>query len=178
MNKMRIGQLYRHNIVDLFVEEAKQTDILFFVDFQGLDANSLNDLRLALRDSGARLLVGKNSLMQKAFEQASKDVASFLGAQTAVVYSSDQVVGVVKILVNFSKDKEQFSIKGGIIKDKLLGSKELEIISQLPPKDVLLGMLVNCMVQPLSAFVNSLNQIILKFLWAIEEVKKQKEKKA
>ena len=55
------------------------------------------------------------------------------------------------------------------------GSKELASISKLPSRPVLLGMAVNCIASPLTSFANGLNQIILKFVWAIEEIRKKKE---
>jgi len=50
-------------------------------------------------------------------------------------------------------------------------------LAKLPSKEVLLGMAVSALAAPLSGFANVLNQVILKFVWAIEEIKKTKDKK-
>lgn len=172
---MRIGQLYRQKMVDLFQGEEEKAESFVFINFAGLDANSFNDLRSALKGKNAKLLVGKNKLLRKAFESSGKEVDNFLETETAVVYSFGDIVEVVKTLVDFSKENEKIQIKGGLIQSDSLGKKELEDISKLPSRDVLLGMTVNCIASPISSLVNGLNQIILKFAWALEEIKKQKD---
>ena len=92
-------------------------------------------------------------------------------------YGDKDIVKTCKVLSEFAKEKEVLKVKGGVVKAKKITSDEVDTMAKLPTKEVLLGMAVYGMASPLSGFVNSLNQVILKFVWAIEEIKKVKDKK-
>jgi len=76
--------------------------------------------------------------------------------------------------MDFSKDNENLLIKGGILKDKKITLQEVKDLAKLPSREVLLGMAVGAMASPITGFLNALNQVVLKFLWTIEEIKKKK----
>lgn len=175
----KIGLLTRERIVEDFKQRVKDTEGYFFVGFNKVAAFSFNELRNNLRDSGAKVFVAKNSLFKKALgELGWEDLDSLLEAETGVVVIKDEdVVKACKILVDFSKDTETLQLKGGVIKDKRIGPKELGDLAKLPSREILIGTVVSTFASPLSGFLNALNQVILKFVWAIEEIKKSKEQK-
>lgn len=174
---MKVGQLYREKLIDLLKSRAEDTEAILFINFKGLNSLQLNILRASLKEKNARLLVAKNKLIRKAFPEKAEDLGVFLKEETGIVYSSGDIVEATKTLFNFIEENEKLQIKGGFIGEKPVDKKKLQEISGLPSMLVLLGMAVNCIASPLTSLVGSLNQIILKFVWAIEEIKKQKEKK-
>ncbi len=175
----KIGLLTRERIVEGLKQGVKSTEGCFFVGFNKVGAFPINGLRNNLRDSGARVFVAKNSLFRKALDELGwEDVNSLLEAETGVVITKeDGVVEACKILVEFAKEAEALQLKGGVIKDKRVSSKELGALAKLPSREVLIGMVVSSFASPLCGFLNTLNQIILKFVWVIEEIKKAKEQK-
>ena len=173
----KIGRVYREKLIDLIQKESADTNAIFFVNFKSLNATQLNILRAALRRKNARLLIAKNRLIRRAFQDSGLELDNFLKAETGIVYSLGDVVEAAKTLFDFYKEYEKLEIKGGFIKEKLVNDKELEKISNLPSRSILLGMVVNCIASPLISVVNGLNQIILKFAWVIEAIRKQKEEK-
>ncbi len=175
----KIGLLTREKIVEELKERVASTEGLFFVGFNKVGAFPFNTLRNNLRDSNATVFVTKNSLFKKAFgELGWEDVNDFLDDETGAVFVNDKdVVKPCKVLVEFAKESEALTIKGGRIKDKKVTSKDVSAFAKLPSKEVLLGTAVSALASPLSGFANALNQIILKFVWAITEVKNTKDKK-
>lgn len=175
----QIGLLTREKIVEELKQGIKDTEGCFFISFNKVGAFSFNKLRNNLRDSGARIFIAKNSLFKRALgELGWEDVNSLLEAETGVVIiKEDDVVKACKILVEFTKDTEALQLKGGIIKDKRVSPKELGLLAKLPSREVLIGTVVSTFASPLSGFLNTLNQIILKFVWVLEEIKKTKEQK-
>jgi len=173
----KIGRVYREKFTQLIQKESVDTNAVLFVNFKNLSATQMNILRAALRQNKARLLVAKNRLIRRAFQDSGLQLDHFLKSETGIVYSSGDVVEAAKVLFDFRKEYEKLEIKGGFIKERLVDARELEGISNLPSRSTLLGMAVNCIASPLIAVVNSLNQIILRFVWAIEEIKKQKDQK-
>ena len=49
-------------------------------------------------------------------------------------------------------------------------------LAKLPPKEVLLGMAVSGIASPLTGFISTMNQMMLNFLWTVEEIRKVKDK--
>ena len=175
----KIGLLTREKIVEGLKQGVKDTEGCFFVGFNKVGAFPFNKLRNNLRDSGANVFVAKNSLFKRALNELGwEDVNSLLEAETGVVIvKDDDVVKACKILVEFTKETETLQLKGGIIKDKRVSPKELGVLAKLPSREVLIGTVVSVFASPLSGFLNTLNQIILKFVWVVEEIKKTKEQK-
>jgi len=175
----KIGLLIRERIVEALKQEVKGIEGCFFVGFNKVGAFPFNELRNNLRDSGVKVFVAKNSLFKRALgELGWEDMNSLLETETGVVIvKEDEVVNTCKILVEFTKETESLQLKGGVIKDKRVSPKDLGALAKLPSREVLISMVVSSFAAPLSGFLNTLNQIILKFVWVVEEIKKTKEQK-
>jgi len=175
----KIGLLTREKIVDELKERVKDTQGCFFVGFSKVAAFGFNTLRNDLKDSGAQVFVAKNAMFKRAFNALGwQDSAELLEAETGVVLVYDEdVVNACKILVNFAKDTETLQLKGGVINDKRISSAQMNDLAKLPSREVLLGMAVFSIASPLTGFLSSLNQIILKFVWVVQDLSKVKEKK-
>lgn len=173
----KIGLLTRERIVEEIKQGVKDAEGCFFIGFNKVGAFSFNELRNNLRDSGNRIFVAKNSLFKRALDELGwEDVNSLLETETGIVIiKEDDVVKACKILVEFTKDTEALQLKGGVIKDKRISPKELGLLAKLPSREVLIGTVVSTFASPLRGFLNTLNQMILKFVWVIEEIKKAKE---
>ncbi|MBU1122663.1 MAG: 50S ribosomal protein L10 [Candidatus Omnitrophota bacterium] len=174
----RIGLVVRENIIDEIKNKAQDTNGCFFVRFNKVKAFPYNCLRNTLHKVESKVLVVKNSLLKMAFGDLGwEQVDSFLDGETGVVfvYGKD-VVEACKVIVNFSKEQETLEIKGGFLGGQRVDSNGVTALAKLPSKEILLGMAVRGMSSPLSGFLTVLNQTILKFVWVVEEIKKQKSK--
>jgi len=170
---MKVGTLYRSKIVDLVKDNRQQASGMFFVNFEKLTAMQLNALRRALRKNNSRMLVTKNRLIDKGLDGLSLN--GMLKGQTGVVYASGDVVEVAKLLVEFKKNNEQLNLKGGVIEKNVISAGDVEALSKLPPRQVMLGMVVNCIAAPITGLVCSLNQVITKFAYVVNAIKDKKE---
>ncbi len=175
----KIGLLTREKIVEELKERVEGIHGCFFIGFSKVQAFGLNTLRNNLKDAGADVFVAKNSLFKKAFNDLGwQDLSGLLDCETGMVlvYDSD-IVKSCKVLVDFAKESEILQLKGGVIDEKKISSEDMDSLAKLPSREVLLGMAVSAIAAPLTSFVSSLNQIILKFVWTVQEIKKVKEKK-
>ena len=173
----KIGLLYREKAVDLLKENWQGSEACIFVGFNKVGAFAFNSLRNQLKNEESLILVSKNSLIKKALRDLKvSDFESLLSGSTGlVVVNGQDLVKVCKSLTEFSKENEGFSLKGGFLREKKLDEKDLIALSRLPSKDILLAQAVMTIASPLSGFVATLNNIILKFVWAVEELKKKKD---
>lgn len=131
----------------------------FLVDYQGLSAGELNSLRSKLRESGARLLVAKNTLINVVLKaNGVEDFGETLKGPSALVLIDDDPVAPAKVLTDFAKEqaKELPAAKGGMLQGKVVAASELQRIATLPSRDQLLSELLGVMQAPLQQLVGVL----------------------
>ena len=173
----KIGLLTRERIVEDLKAQMTDTQGCFFVNFNKVKAFSMNSLRNNLKSCGGRISVAKNSLFKRALSDLKwEECADLLEAETGLVcVGQGDIVKVCKMLTDFVNDNDEvLEIKGGLVDNKKITRKEVKALASLPSREVLLGMAVSTLAAPLSGFLNCLNQVILKFVWVIKEVKKKK----
>lgn len=176
MANMKLGLVVREKLIGEILARAKDNNACFFVGFNKLEAFPYNCLRNDLRAADAIFFVTKNSLFKRAFEDLGwKDFNEFLQGETGVVFVYDKdVVKTCKILVDRTKENEALFLKGAFLGEGKLTATQVKALAKLPPKEVLIGMAVGGLAAPITGFLTVLNQVILKFVWALEEIKKKK----
>ena len=172
----KIGVLYREKAVEKITDSWSQCQARIFVNFNKVSAFNFNMLRNILKKEGSSFFVSRNSLIKRALKDIPNvSIGDFVEGSTGIVFAGyDDIIRISKILFDFSKENEGFALKGAVLDDKQLGFDELERISKLPSKDVLIAQAVMGIASPLSGFVGVLNSILAKFLYLIEEIKKKK----
>ncbi|OPX30895.1 MAG: 50S ribosomal protein L10 [Candidatus Omnitrophica bacterium 4484_171] len=172
----KIGILYREKIIERITSSWSQLEARIFVSFNKVSAFNFNILRNILKKEGSSIFVSRNSLIKRALDSISVDsMDSFIDGSTGIVFVNyDNIVKICKILFDFSKENEGFMLKGAALGEKQLGFDELEKISKLPPKDILIAQAVMGIASPLSGFVAALNNILVKFLYLIDGIKNKK----
>ena len=176
MSIERPGLLVKEKIIEEIRERFNRYNNVIFVSFGKVKAFSLNILRNDIREKGGNFFVVKNTLIERFFSLSQKEVKDFLNGQTGLVFSLDNnIVDVCKVLFNFAKENENFKINGGILTNKKVSSTELENISKLPSKEIILGSVLSTIVSPLTSFLAFLRQPLLDFVLILEDLKKRKE---
>ena len=85
------------------------------VDYQGMNVAQSTRLRARSRESGVEFVVAKNTLAQRAANEAGVEgLEEFLVGPTAIAFTEDPVEGA-KLMSEFSNEAETFEIKGGIL---------------------------------------------------------------
>ncbi|MCD6583196.1 MAG: 50S ribosomal protein L10 [Candidatus Omnitrophica bacterium] len=172
----KVGLLFRERIVEEIKTKVSQSQGYLFIGFNKLKAFAFNQLRNELKKTNAIIFVSKNSLIKRALQEIVVDFNGFLKDSTGLVFIFDEdIVKVCRILVNFSKENEGcMNLKGGYLRDKRIEESQIIELAKLPSREILLGMAVMGLASPLTGFINSLNQVILKFVWLVEELKKKR----
>ncbi len=151
----------------------------FLIDFQGLNVEASNDLRRQIRKAGSELKVTKNTLLRRAAQDTDFALLneSFAGP-TGVIFIKDNPVPVVKTLTKFIKDNPTapVKIKAGILNKKLLSAHEIDMLANLPNREVLLSQLVSLLAAPARELVTVLAEIPRKFLRVLGAIAEVKQK--
>src|SRR5471030_2698788 len=108
-------------VVEDLQERFQKSPFLFVADYTGLNVAQFGDLRNRLVEAGARCQVVKNSFLQKAAAKVGlPDFSDLLGGQTAVVTGEKDVCAAAKVVKKFSGETKKFSVKVGVLDNRLL----------------------------------------------------------
>lgn len=156
-----MGKILRNRIAAELAQKYRDTRNCVFVDFTGLDNESMSNLRLQIRKSGAEFFVVKNSLLRRAMEDVGLPTADDIFARpTAVVTGGEDPVAIYKLIVAWQKKSKTSEIKGGLLERKLLTQREVVELSSLPSRPVLLSQVLGVFIAPLSDIASLLNNTV------------------
>ncbi|KKQ33522.1 MAG: 50S ribosomal protein L10 [candidate division TM6 bacterium GW2011_GWF2_37_49] len=144
-------------IKDLF----SKSQAVFLVNYRGLTVSNLQSLRKHLRKCGGKFKVTKARLMKI----ATNDVVNIDGFklnlkdQVGLIFAPNEAFSVAKQIVDFSKENQSLKLLSGVFESKVLSLAEINTIASLPPKDVLLSMVIGTIQAPMSALVRVLSAV-------------------
>lgn len=123
------------------------------VQYQGLTAGQVSELRDKVKTAGGVMEVGKNSLITRALENLGIKLPEELTGPTAIAYGIDDEVGAFKEIDKVNNDKKLTSFKYGIFDKKLLLLDEFKKFLSLPSKSQLIAQLLGGLTNPLQRLV-------------------------
>jgi len=116
--------------------QIQESEAVFAVDYRGISVPQAAELRTRLTDAGARFRVVKNTLTQRAADQAgAESLKEFLEGPTAftfVVAEEGDVALAAKALATFRRETNLLTFKGGVMNGDPLSAEQLEALSRLP----------------------------------------------
>jgi large subunit ribosomal protein L10 len=125
-----------------------------FTDYRGLKMKEIQTLRTDLRKKGAEFHVIKNTLFRRAAgEDAAKLPDEFHNGTTAFAFVFENEAEVSKALLDYAKSSKKLVVKGGFFSGKAFTAKEVEALSELPPREVLIAQVIGAIAAPLSNLV-------------------------
>lgn len=142
-------------------------------DFTGLPVEDMNRLRRQIQDMDGELKVVKNTLLERATGGASPLASHFVGPN-AVTFGYGDPVNLAKVLVKFAQERPKFTLKAGMLADQALTAQEVEALSKLPEREVLLAQFLGVLQGVPGALVNVLAGVIRGLLNALVAIRDQK----
>ena len=149
------------------------------VDYRGIEANQVVELRKQLNDVSSTMKVIKNSLARIAAEDTPFSGLTDQFTQTrALVYSEGDAVQQAKVLSEAAQKLENLKILAGILigenKTSILNRGEVEALSKLPSREELIVKLLFLMQAPATQFVRTLNAVPAKFVRTLAAIRDSK----
>ena len=148
---------------------------LYMVSYKGLKVKEFDQLRLDLEKVEAQCHILKNSLISKAAESKNIDnLASMkLAGDTALISGGGDPGTVAKTLSNFAQKHKVVSFKGGYLDGSVLSGVNVESISKLPPREVLLAQLLGTLQAPTRNLASLLNTKLSGIVYVINSYKEK-----
>ncbi|HEY2651846.1 MAG TPA: 50S ribosomal protein L10 [Solirubrobacteraceae bacterium] len=161
-------------LVDELSEQIRSAEAIFAVDYRGISVSDAAQLRGRLRDAQTRLRVVKNSLTERASDQAGAEALKVvLEGPTALAFVTGDAAVAAKALSDAGRTLGTLEFKGGLMNGSPLTAEQIQAIARLPAREVLHGQLVGTIAAPLNQFVRTLNALISGLAIQLQQVAEQ-----
>ena len=143
--------------------QIQESEAVFAVDYRGISVPQAAELRTRLTEAGARFRVVKNTLTERAADEAGADaLKELLEGPTAFTFvrADGDVALAAKALATFRREHDILAFKGGLMNGDALTIEQLEALSRLPAREVLHAQLVGMIASPITGLVRGLNALI------------------
>ncbi len=148
-------------VIEEVAGQIKEADAVFAVDYRGISVPQAAELRTKLRDADASFRVVKNTLTERAAEQAGAEgLKELLEGPTAMTFVRGDAAAAAKALRDFRRATQLLEFKGGWMNGASLTPEAIDAIAQLPSRDVLYGRLVGMVASPLTGLVSAMSGLI------------------
>jgi large subunit ribosomal protein L10 len=159
------------------VAQINDSDAVFAVDFRGISVPQAADVRIRLRDADASFRVVKNTLTERAADQAGADALKpLLEGPTALTFVRGDAALAAKAIATFNRETQLLTFKGGLLDGDPLDAEQILAISRLPARDMLYGQLVGMVAAPITGLARGLNALLSGVAIALNEVLGKKER--
>ena len=101
-------------------DHIKDAKLVLLVDYRGTTVEADTKLRKNIREVNGELKVIKNNIIKRALDANNESgLDDVLEGPTAVVSAKEDYLQPLKAIYKFSKENENYKIKGGIIDGKV-----------------------------------------------------------
>ena len=137
----------------------KTANLILLIDYRGTTVDQDTKIRKSLRESNATCKITKNNIIKRALELNGE---AGLEGPTAVISTSEEYLAPLKVAYKFSKENENYKIKGGMVEGKVMSVEELVTLAKLPSREELLSKLAGSLLQTISKVAVALDQVRAK----------------
>lgn len=159
-------------------EQIKESEAVFAVDYRGITVAQVGELRSKLREADSTFRVVKNTLTERAADEADAEaLKELLEGPTALTFVRGDAAAAAKAIADFQKATggELLPFKGGLMNGNALDAAQITAISKLPSREVLYGQLVGVVASPITGLARGLNGLLSGLAVALGGVLEKKE---
>ena len=130
----------KQKMVEELAEKIKNAKSGVLVDYCGITVDKDTQLRSELRKAGVDYAVIKNTYIKKAADLAGiEGFDPYLEGMTALAVSAEDPIAPAKILCKFAEENSNFKVKVGMMDGALMSEAEVNELSKIPSKEILIG---------------------------------------
>lgn len=145
-------------IIEQLGEKLKEYAHFYLVDVTGLNAETTSNLRRKCFASDVKMIVVKNTLLEKAFENAEVDYSALkpcLKGSTALFFSN-VANAPAKLIKEFGKDGIP-ALKGAYAEEGIyVGAEHLSTLCAIKSKNEVIGDIIGLLQSPLRNILSGL----------------------
>ncbi|MCI2426332.1 50S ribosomal protein L10 [Candidatus Acetothermia bacterium] len=132
-------------------EKLEQTEALVLVDYRGLNANEMVEIRQRFSKEGLEFYIVKNSLARIAAKEVGvNEVVNHIAGPIGIAFGYDGSTLVFRICEEYRKKyNPRYVLRGGVYEREFFGPNQLSYYAALPSREELLATLANRLSGPM-----------------------------
>jgi large subunit ribosomal protein L10 len=163
-------------VIEEIAAQIQESQAVFAVDYRGITVIQAAELRGKLREADATLRVVKNTLTERAADNAGAEgLKPLLIGPTALTFARGDAASAAKAVADYARATNLLPFKGGVMGGHPLAAEQVVAIARLPSRDVLNAQFVNIVAAPLTGLVTSLSNLISGLARQLSQVAEKKE---
>jgi large subunit ribosomal protein L10 len=157
---MAVTKAKKTEQVEKLEKELKSVSSLIVTTYSKLTVAQDYELRKALRASGAKYAVVKNTLAERAAKGTKAEgVLRDLAGVTSIAYTSGDPVALAKALSKYAKDNPEFTFKAGVVEGRVISIQDIQALATMPSKEEIYSKLLFLINAPAQRLVTAMNAV-------------------
>ena len=158
----------RQTQVTALTDSLKGSPDIYVTDFSGLSVSKITELRRRLRAAGARYVVVKNTLAQRALAANQISVLDdHLAGPTGLVVAGKDPLAAAKVISDFAREHQKPKVRVGLVDGRAVDPAYVKRLGELPSREALLGQ-----------FAGALNGVLYQVVGALEALRDKRQAEA
>ena len=150
-------------------DKLSRTQMTLVTDYRGLTVAEITELRKKLRETGAELIVAKNTLtLIAAKETGYEALEQFLSGPTALAFAFQDAAKTAKAINDYNKGPKKLVVRGGMLGKSTLAANALDQVASLPTREQVLAQIVGGVSAPVAGVVGVINAAISNVLYVLQ----------
>lgn len=176
---MAISKKRKEDLVAQYKDLIEQSGAIFLTGYGGMTVKNMQDLRFKMREADGTYYVTKNTLFSLALEESDLPApADMLVGQVASGFALGEAPTLAKALVNFAKNEDNLTIRGGIMDNRVLSQGDVEALAKLPSLDQLRAQILGLIDGPAQGIVSTLSSSVRQVVNVVDAYAKSEEVEA
>jgi len=177
---MAVTRAKKTEQVEKLGKELQNVSSLIVTTYSKLTVAQDYELRKALRGSGARYAVVKNTLAERAAKGTKVEgVLKDLSGVTSIAYTTGDPVALAKAVSKYAKDNPEFTFKAGVVEGRVISIDEIKALATMPSKEEIYSKLLFLINAPAQRLVTAMNAVGRNLAVVVNQgVKEKKFKEA
>lgn len=145
-------------MVELIASTIKEYNHFYITDTTGLNAARTSDLRRACFKADVKLLVVKNTMLEKALESMDQDFSPLYSALkgTSALMFSNTGNAPAKLIKSFREKGTIPALKGAYVEEGFYGADQLDVLAAIKSKNELIADVVALLQSPMRNIISAL----------------------
>jgi len=125
-----------------YEQSISKSQLVLVVEYSKMRQQNIDDLRLKMRDAGAKLMIIKNTLMDLALTRAGLKKPAPLAGNVIFIFGAGDAAALAKTLTDAIQKSEVFKLKYGYLDGALVSAAQVKALADLPPLPVVRAQLL------------------------------------
>jgi len=175
---MAITREKKEEILERIKDNLEKSLSSVFVQYSGVSANEMREVRDKLFDDKLSLIVAKKTLIAIAIKdkKIGEVDKNFAPGQIAISFAFEDEMVLTKTMNELCKKYSNLKIAGGIFEGKIISKDDVIRLANIPSKNVLITQFAMLIKSPITGFHGACKNLLQSLALVLTEVKKEKEK--